>query len=675
MPDIFDATKRLLVGRPVRSAAEGKTLLPKAIALPVFASDALSSVAYAPDEIMLTLALAGGISLATASIPVGIAVVLVMAVVVMSYRQTVHAYPSGGGDYEVATANLGPKAGLTVASALLVDYVLTVAVSISQGAAYLSTAIPELQGYEVYAALILVVILALMNLRGVRESGTAFAIPTYLYMGSIGLMAVVGMVKYFTGTLGEAATAKYTVLPDADYSHGLLGIAGFFLLLRAFSSGCAALTGIEAISNGVPSFRKPKSKNAATTLALLGGISATMMISILFLAHKTGVQMVDNPAKDFTLEGRPVGPNVTADPVIGQLADTIFSNARPLFYLVTIVTGLILVLAANTAFNGFPLLASTLSRDSFLPRQLYTRGDRLAYSNGIIVLAIAASALIYFFDAKVTSLIHLYVVGVFVSFVLGQLGMIRHWTKLLRVETERKKRSHMQRSRVINVIGFCTTLIVLSVVLITKFTHGAWLAIVFMVIIFIAMHGVYRHYRNTEQELQVEDTAASLALPSRVHAIILVSHLHKPAMRAISYARVTNPSSMEIVSVMMNSKASKHLRQQWEESGVQVPLTFLSSPYRDVTGPVLRHVRSIRRISPRDLVVVYIPEYQVKHWWERILHNQTALRLRTRLMFVPGVVLALVPWRLDGTVIPDNSKLVAPELAKPNQAKPTTPGQ
>lgn len=663
MQDIMDALKRLVVGRPVRTESIGHTLLPKRIALPVFASDALSSVAYAPDEILLTLAMAGGLSVATVSLPVGIGVVLVMAVVVMSYRQTVHAYPSGGGDYEVATKNLGPRAGLTVASALLVDYVLTVAVSVSSGSAYITTAIPALAGHEVAIALTVVTILALINLRGLRESGTAFAIPTYLYMICIGLMAVVGLFKYFTGTLGQAQTAQYTVLPQDQYAQGIVGFMGFFLVLRAFSSGCAALTGIEAIANGVPSFRKPKSKNAATTLALLGGISAAMMLSILFLARQAGVQVVEDPARDFTIDGKPVGPGVTSDPVIGQLADTIFSSVRPLFYLVTIVTGFILVLAANTAFNGFPVLASVLSRDSFLPRQLYTRGDRLAYSNGIIVLTLAAGLLIFFFDAKVTSLIQLYVVGVFISFVTSQLGMVRHWTRLLRIETEPEKRRKMHRSRAVNVVGFLVTGIVLAVVLVTKFIHGAWIALAFMLLVYVTMRGVNRHYQVTEAELAVDDSTNALALPSRVHAIVLVSHLHKPAMRAIAYARATNPSSLEIVSVAMNSSSAKSLRQEWEASGIQVPLTLLASPYRDVTGPVMRHVRSIRRLSPRDLVVVYIPEYMVKHWWERILHNQTALRLRTRLLFVPGVVLALVPWRLSGALPEVNRKIVAPEQA------------
>ncbi|AEI11984.1 MULTISPECIES: APC family permease [Cellulomonas] len=646
MSDIADAAKRLLLGRPVRSDNLGHTLLPKRIALPVFASDALSSVAYAPDEILLTLSIAG-LSALTISPWVGVAVAIVMLTVVASYRQNVRAYPSGGGDYEVATVNLGAKAGVTVASALLVDYILTVAVSISSGAQYAAAAFPALRGHETPFAIALVVVLTLINLRGVKESGTAFAIPVYLFMLAIGLIAVFGAVRYLSGDLPMAESAGLDVAPEAGFEQGLVGLAGFFLILRSFASGCAALTGVEAISNGVPAFRKPKSKNAATTLALLGGLSIVMIMTILMLARATGVKFADRPAEQLLRDGVPVGEGYEQHPVIAQIAKSVFDGAPVLVAVVAIVTGLILVFAANTAFNGFPVLGSILARDGFLPRQLHTRGDRLAYSNGILTLAVVAIGLIWAFDAEVTRLIQLYIVGVFVSFTLSQLGMVRHWTRELRTEPNPGERSRMKRSRVVNAIGLGMTGTVLVVVLITKFTHGAYIAIIAMVVVFVLMQAINRHYRTVRTELALgEDADAARALPSRVHAIVLVSHLHRPTMRAIAYARASRPQELEAVTVGVDEEDVERLRAQWDAMDLPVPLRVLDSPFREITRPVLQYVRSIRRDSPRDLVVVYIPEYVVGHWWEQLLHNQSALRLKGRLLFTPGVVVASVPWQL-----------------------------
>ena len=649
MSDLSDAAKRLLIGRPVRSENVGHTLLPKRIALPVFASDALSSVAYAPDEILLTLSMAG-LSALVISPWVGLAVAVVMLTVVASYRQNVRAYPSGGGDYEVATVNLGPKAGVTVASALLVDYVLTVAVSISSGAQYAATAFPPLRGHEAAFAIALVVLLTIANLRGVKESGRAFAVPVYLFMLAIGLIAVVGAVRYATGTLPMAESSDLDITSESAYSQGVVGLAGFFLVLRAFASGCAALTGVEAISNGVPAFRKPKSKNAATTLALLGGISITMILSILFLARATGIHFADDPSNQLLRDGVPVGDSYVQHPVISQLSEAVFAGIPALSILVAVVTGLILVLAANTAFNGFPVLGSILARDGYLPRQLHTRGDRLAYSNGIVTLAAVAIVLIWAFDAQVTRLIQLYIVGVFVSFTLSQLGMVRHWTRELRTEPEPAKRAQMIRARVVNSIGFVMTGTVLVVVLLTKFTHGAWIAILAMIFVFIVMRAIHKHYDTVRKELALgTDAESARALPSRVHAIVLVSHLHRPTMRALAYARASRPSVLEAVTVGVDPDDVADLRRQWDAMDLPVPLRILDSPFREITRPVLTYVRSIRRESPRDLVVVYIPEYVVGHWWEQLLHNQSALRLKGRLLFTPGVVVASVPWQLSST--------------------------
>jgi amino acid transporter len=652
---VTDAAKRVLLGRAMRSDRLHETLLPKRVALPVFASDALSSVAYAPDEVFLMLGIAG-FSAYAFSWKIGLAVAFVMLVVVASYRQNVHAYPSGGGDYEVATVNLGPTPGLTVASALLVDYVLTVAVSISSAAQYAASTIEAFQGHEVAVAVGAVLVLMAANLRGVRESGTAFAIPTYAFMVAIFGMALWGFGRYFFGELPDVASAKFELVPEPGYEDGIAGIAGAFLLLRAFSSGCAALTGVEAISNGVPAFRKPKSRNAATTLLLLGTIAVTMMLSVIALANATGLRYAEDVVEQLRLNGEegeatragvrfPDGTSYVQEPVIGQLAKAIFDNLPLMAAVVTTVTGLILVLAANTAFNGFPVLGSILAQDRYLPRQLHTRGDRLAYSNGILILAAFAILLIVAFDAEVTRLIQLYIVGVFVSFTLSQTGMVRHWTRHLRTEQDPSARSRMVRSRIINAIGLSVTGLVLVVVLVTKFLLGAWIAIAAMIVLFAMMKGIHRHYERVSRELVVDETEESM-LPARTHAIVLVSKIHKPTMRAVNYARAMRPSTLEAITVSVDPEETRALQAEWDRRGIPVPLKVLDSPFREVTDPVIDYVRSIRSGSPRDLVTVLIPEYVVGHWWEHLLHNQSALRLKTRLLFTPGVMVTSVPWQL-----------------------------
>ena len=641
------ALKRVVLGRAMPSDKLHETLLPKRIALPVFASDALSSVAYAPDEIFITLGIAGAAFAAVHSWQVAIGVVLVMVVVVASYRQNVRAYPSGGGDYEVATVNLGPRAGQTVASALLVDYVLTVAVSVSAGVQNAATALPVIHGNEAPLAVGLIFLLTAINLRGVRESGSAFAIPTYGFMIGILGMAVVGFVRYFTGGLPPAESAQFDLVPQPG-AESLTVVAMAFLLLRAFSSGCAALTGVEAISNGVPAFQKPKSANAATTLLLMGLLSVTMLLSNVTLARLTGVKMRDPDHPDqLTLNGQPLGEDYQEDTIIGQLAHSVFSGFPPGVIYVSIVTGIILILAANTAFNGFPVLASILAKDGYLPRQLHTRGDRLAYSNGILILAGAAALLVWGFNAEVTKLIQLYIVGVFVSFTLSQTGMVRHWNRHLRVERDRAARARMQRSKVINAIGATMSGVVLLVVLATKFTRGAGYAIAAMAVLFVMMLAIQRHYARVRQELSVAEASTDESvLPSRVHAIVLVSKIHKPTLRAIAYARATRPSVLEAVTVNVDPEETYALQQEWDRREIPVTLKALDSPYREITTPVVDYVKRIRRTSPRDVVMVYIPEYVVGHWYEHVLHNQSALRLKSRLLFTPGVMVASVPWQL-----------------------------
>ena len=655
--------KRVLVGRRISSDKLDETLLPKKIALPVFASDALSSVAYAPDEILLTLGMAGGAIALTHSWEIALAVATVMIVVVLSYRQNVHAYPSGGGDYEVASVNLGPRAGLTVASALVVDYVLTVAVSVSSGVQNAASAFEFLRGHEALAAGLIVLALTTMNLRGVRESGRSFAIPTYLFMLAVLGMAVVGGVRRSMGDLPAAESAELSLVPQEGYEQlGTLAMA--FLLLRAFSSGAAALTGVESISNGVPAFQKPKSRNAATTLLLMGIIAVTMLLSMVTLANWTGVHFVDDPANQLLKDGVPVGEGYVQDTVMGQVAKAVFSGFTPGVILISVVTALILVLAANTAFNGFPVLGSILAKDGYLPRQLHTRGDRLAFSNGILILGAAAVVLIVIYDAEVTKLIQLYIVGVFISFTLSQTGMVRHWNRHLAVEKDNQVRRRMHRSRAINALGALMSGTVLVVVVITKFAHGAGFALAAMVLVFLLMRAIRRHYDRVSEELAVAEDDTSMRLrPSRVHAIVLVSKIHKPTLRALAYAAATRPARLEAVTVDVEKDDTSALQAEWVRRGIPIELKSLASPYREVTRPVVDYVRSIRSGNPRDLVVVYIPQYVLGHWWEQILHNQSALRLRTRLLFTPGVMVSLVPWqlvssegmedRLDGPVAGD----------------------
>ncbi|MBI3213199.1 MAG: APC family permease [Mycobacterium sp.] len=654
MSKLSTAARRLVLGRPFRSDTLGHTLLPKRIALPVFASDAMSSVAYAPEEIFLVLSVAG-LTAYTMAPWIGLAVAFVMLVVVASYRQNVHAYPSGGGDYEVVTTNLGPTAGLTVASALLVDYVLTVAVSMASAMSNIGSAVPFVAQHKVLFAVSAIVILMSINLRGIRESGTAFAIPTYAFIFGMFIMLGWGLFRVYV--LGDPLRAESAGF-EMHAEHGqVLGLALVFLIARSFSSGCAALTGVEAISNGVPAFRKPKSKNAATTLLLLGAIAVALFMGMIILSEKIGVQVVDDPATQ--LIGAPADYHQKT--LVAQLAQTVFGSFHLGFILITFVTALILVLAANTAFNGFPVLGSILAQDRYLPRQLHTRGDRLAFSNGILFLAFAAIAFVVAFRAEVTALIQLYIVGVFVSFTLSQIGMVRHWTRHLGSETDPTVRRRMQRARVVNTIGFICTGAVLLVVLVTKFVAGAWIAIVAMTALFVLMKLIHHHYETVARELaQQEAEEGEITLPSRNHAVVLVSKLHLPTLRALAYARATRPDVLEAITVSVDDAETRELVHKWQESDITVPLKVIASPYREITRPVLDYVKRISKESPRTVVTVFIPEYVVGHWWEQILHNQSALRLKGRLLFMPNVMVTSVPWQLNSS---ERLKTLQPQSA------------
>jgi amino acid transporter len=621
------SVKRLFVGRPLRSQQLHETLLPKWLALPIFASDPISSVAYATEEIVLVLAVGGGAAALTYAKNVATAVALLLVIVTLSYRQICRAYPNGGGAFAVSLDNFGENAALTAGSALLVDYVMTVAVSVVSGVVAITSAFPSLHRHAVALSVGFVVLLMVANLRGVRESGRTFAVPTYSFIVLTFVMFGVAGAKAASGGLPRASTATQTL----SHSH-LAGLALILLTLKAFASGCTALTGVEAISNGVPSFRKPKAKNAAKTLTAMGTLAVSMFVGITVLAlHvKAHAQPSGNPS------------------VISQIAAVVFGKTSLLFYLYQAATAGILILAANTAFNGFPVLSSILAQHSYLPRQLQKRGDKLVFSNGILLLGGFAIALIVGFDANIDKLIQLYIIGVFTSFTLSQSGMVKHWKKEL-VAAPRSDRRRIRTSRVINFTGAVATAVVLGIVLYAKVPDGAWIAIVAMVLLFAVMKGIRRHYTAVSKELDIEAAESPTTMPSRNHAVVLVSRLHLPALRALAYAKATRPSTIEAVTINADDEEARALQEQWQARGIDVPLVLLDSPYREVTRPLLEYIRGRRGQSPRDVVTVFIPEYVVGHWWEQLLHNQSALRLKARLLFEPGVMVTSVPWQLHST--------------------------
>ncbi|MFI6421555.1 APC family permease [Streptomyces sp. NPDC050842] len=628
------AAKRLLVGRPLDSGRLGETLLPKRVALPIFCSDPLSSVAYATEEILLILAL-GGLAVLHLAWYAAVGIVILLLVVVASYRQTCYAYPGGGGAYVVSAENLGQTAALTAASALLIDYVMTVAVSVVSGVAAITSAVPSLDGHAVAMSVGFVAVLAWLNLRGVRESGRWFAIPTYAFIAVIYVMFAVAAVRMATGSTIRAESADLPVDAVSAYS----GIALVFLALRAFASGCTALTGVEAVSNGVPAFAKPKSRNAAMTLAIMGGLSVTMFFGITVLAMVYEVHVAEDPTELGLAPGTPMST------ALAQIGRATFGDWHVLFYALQAVTAGVLILAANTAFNGFPMLASVLARDRYAPRQLFHRGDRLVHSNGIVLLALAAIALIVAFDAQLTRLIQLYIIGVFVSFTLSQAGMVKHWRRELATPAGAADRRGILRRLVINAFGACLTAVVLVIVLLTKFTHGAWLVVIAMPVLFAGMKGVRRHYDAVAAEVAVAPGDRPHALAEN-HVLVLVASVNAPSLRALSYAKTLRPASLTAVTVAEDPAEAEVLRATWEAHGIDVPLRVLSSPYRSLVQPILRHVREVSERTPDSVVSVVIPEYVVGHWWEQPLHNQSALRLKTRLLFMKNVVVIDVPYRL-----------------------------
>ena len=638
--------KRILIGDPLSSEAMDEHLLPKKMALPIFASDALSSVAYAPQELLMIL-LTGGLAFLAFSPWVAAAVIVLLIVVVISYRQLIKAYPSGGGDYEVARKNLGEGPGVVVAAALLVDYVLTVAVSVSSGVDNIISALPALAPGRVELAVGFVILIILVNLRGVREASLLFAIPTYVFIASVAVMIVVGLVQTFSGNPPVASSAEYAV-----HAEDLTQAAVILLVLRAFSSGCSALTGVEAVANGVPAFRKPKVRNAQSTLALMGTIAVLLFAGLTALALISGVHYAENPCSliGFDCESM-VQPSLMA-----QVAAATFGMGSIPFFIIQTATAAVLLLAANTAFNGFPLLGAVLARDGYAPKALNTRGDRLVFSNGMIILGIIAIGVIVLYQANLTTLIQLYIIGVFVSFSLGQIGMVRHWLRILRettrVEAKRDpdaaaERRSTIRSLVINSIGATLTVFVLIIVTITKFTHGAYLVFIAIPVLAVLMIGVNRYYRDVEHEIRMDDHVRFGAAGDI--ALILVNRLQKPVAKAIDYALAAKHDKTLAIHVAVTKEEADAIQKEWEEHRMPIPLVVIQSPYRTYAGPVADFISQYRETHGSSVVTVYLPQYIVGHWWETFLHNRRASRIGQQLMMLHGVTITLVPWLLDSS--------------------------
>ena len=670
--------KRFIIGRALRTEQAAHERLSKKTALAVFSSDALSSTAYATEEILLVLAVAAAYGQTGAFkyvVPISIGIGVLLVIVAISYRQTIHAYPSGGGAYIVAKENLGINAGLVAGASLLVDYVLTVAVSIAAGVAAITSMVQGtryawLDHHKVLLCLICITFIALANLRGVRESGALFAAPTYAFLISFLFMIGYGLFSYYTYGGAAPVPGPEEIKTAEGYKLQPLTL---FLILGAFSNGCAALTGIEAISNGVPAFKKPEANNAATTLVVMAALLTTMFLGTSVLAYLYGV----HPHESET--------------VISQFARIVFTGPMAWFYyVVQIATALILVLAANTSFADFPRLGSLLARDRFLPRQFATRGDKLVFSNGIVILAIFASVLVVAFGGDTSRLIPLYAVGVFLSFTLSQSGMVRHWLKERARSPKknggrRKQRdedihytqstvdketlpdaelaasdergptfnsdevtdaSHWKKSIVVNAVGALATFIVLCVFIATKFIHGAWIVVVVIPLLVLMFRAIHRHYVGVAKQLSTE--GLSEIRPIKHTVIVPISGIHRGVISALQYAKSIAPDHVQAVYVDFDEEATAKLREKWERWGAGINLVVLPSPYRELTKPLLRYITRLERKNHNDVVTVLLPEFVPAKWWQHLLHNQSSLMLKGALLFKEGVIVISVPYHLKG---------------------------
>ncbi len=631
--------KRLLLGKRLSTRRLEGELLPKTIALPIFSSDPLSSVAYGPQEMLMILTLGGAAMLSFAPW-IAAMVVLLLTVIVLSYRKVVAAYPSGGGDYEVAKKNIGEKSALVVASALLLDYVMTVAVSIASGVDNLISAFPMLNDFRVELAIGFIVFLCAINLRGVRESGAAFAVPTYLFIASVFIMFGVGIFRILSGESITAVSAEYSVHAIENVQAG--GLIFVLLLLRGFASGSAALTGIEAIANGVPAFRVPKIKNAQTTMSLMGITAITMLVGIVSFALISGVRYIES-AEQLSGVQREAFLSAPQPSVIAQLGLAIFGDGNIMFFILQGATAAVLLLAANTAFNGFPLLSSVLAKDGYAPKALLTRGDRLVFSNGMISLTLAAVAIELIYQANVSALIQLYVLGVFTSFTIGQIGMLRHWK---RGKADGSISAKEARSgRLINGFGATMTASVLVIVTLTKFTHGAWLVFIIMPVLYWVMYNTGRYYKTINNEIALDENTKFGS--DGDYAVVLMDKLSKPQLKALDYAISVKHDKLDVIHIASDPERAEAFKQEWKAFGMKVPLKIIESPYREFSAPLIEYLENHRERYGRERIAVYMPKLIVGHWWEHIFHNHRANRISRRLMFVHGTMLVTVPWRLQ----------------------------
>lgn len=605
---------RILFGRPLPTEAAVHERLTKVKALAVFSSDALSSTAYATEEILLALLVAGSLALGVAW-PVSIAIAVLLVIVAISYRQTIYAYPTGGGSYIVAKDNLGIYPGLVAGGSLLIDYVLTVAVSISAGVSAIISAAPGLQNYRVALAVTFVVLITIANLRGIRESGSIFAIPTYMFIASMVVLLASAFYRIVTG-------AGPVEAPVADTIEATQPIT-LFLILRAFASGCTALTGIEAISDGVAAFKKPESHNAATTLTWMATILVIFFLGITYLANHFHVH--------------PYHPDELGyQTVVSQIARAVF-GAGPFYFIIQASTALILVLAANTAYADFPRLSSIIARDRYLPRQFTNIGHRLAFSNGIIVLGILSVLLIIAFRGDTHALIPLYALGVFLSFTLSQTGMVRRWWRL--------REPGWQRNMVINGIGALTTFVVLIDIAITKFALGAWIVIVLIPIFVLGFLKIHEHYVHVSEQLRLRDWTPPPA-PKHSTVIVPVGDIHRGVVHALRYARLLS-DDVRAVHIEVDPARTERLRTRWEKWGQGIPLILLPSPYRSTMTTLIKYLDSVETERPDDVITVVLPEFVPRHWWEHLLHNQTSLILHAALRLQRNKVVTVVRYHLE----------------------------
>jgi amino acid transporter len=610
--------KRLLIGKPIATEQQQQERLSRFTGLAVFSSDVLSSVAYATEAILAVLILGGALALGL-SLPIGVAVAVLMVVVGLSYRQTIHAYPRGGGAYIVARENLGDLPGLIAAGALLIGYMLTVAVSISAGIAALTSlagvwGYPALRELAVPLALVCIAIVSLANLRGTRASGMLFAVPTYAFIAGIVLLISYALVYDVLVGSPPAPAATAPAIPAGQ-------ALGIWLVLRAFAAGCTALTGIEAISDGVQAFKAPEAKNAATTLTAVVVILVIMFLGITYLASLYSV--VPNPQ--------------TEETVISQIARTALGTG-PAYALIQVTTAMILILAANIAFADFPRLTSFLSRDRFLPRQFASRGDRLVFSNGILALGLCSALLVVIFQANVIALLPLYALGVFISFTLSQAGMVRRHLRL--------RANGWQRGALISGLGAFLTAVVMVVLALTKFVHGAWIVLALIPLLVITFQTIHRHYLRVAEQLSL-DTAARPRPVRRLTVIVLVSGIHKGTLPALELAKSLAPDNVTAVYVNLDPAQGERVRTRWQEWGCDLPLVMLESPYRSLITPLLRYIDEIEGRYRDDHLMIILPEFIPSRWWEHLLHNQTGLMLRTALMFRKGKTIVSVPYKLE----------------------------